>query len=446
MARKTSINVPSRSNSITTYGSRHGSIVTYDDYNSDEYSSMHIPKSVLERKAPSALPRLQDAGSPFPQLVGTSASESIYLLKSETKLSPWKWLVVPYCFLYMGAYVMSSATFVQYVYKRVEHEMFADRDKFNITLGCFANTSDPNYQRQMAVQARVSHWNMYFSLAAGIPALFASFILGSSSDRFGRKFLFFLPCLGAVIRMTVCTVGIYLNFNLLYFLIGFFLEGLTGYIATMLLVSFTYVADITPPKGKLRSFGITMIELVNGIAATIFSFATGYFIQNKGYFYPMLTSGVLVAITMFIVIFIVESYPKDKRNMTETMFDKLKTIYDLFIGASNKGRRWMYNSLMLVFLLTMFTSFGRQSVEPLYQLDTPFCWSPEKLGYFGSLKSLLQQIFGMGLIKLLQQGMSDESMAMLGCVSFGASFVLEGLAQTDTVMYIGKGIAPCRLD
>ncbi|XP_045186641.2 solute carrier family 46 member 3-like [Mercenaria mercenaria] len=443
--RKSSFNIPSRSNSINTYGSRHGSIITYDDYDSDDYSTMHVPKSILDRRMSAGLPTISHADSPVPQLVGTSPSDSVYLIRPNTKVSPLKWLVVLYCFLYMAAYVMSSATFVQYIYKRIQTEMFPDKDKYNISVNCYSNTSDPHYKKQISVQEKASNWNMYYSLAAGIPAMFASIIMGASTDRFGRKFLFYLPCLGALVRLSVCTAGIHFNFNRLYFLIGFFVEGLTGYMATMLLVTFTYVADITPPKGKQRSFGITMIELINGIAMTVFSFATGYFIQDMGYFYPMLTSGALVFLCLFITIFIPESFPKDKRNLRESTFEKIKTIYNLFLGESNRGRRWMYNTLMFVFLLTMFTSFGRQSVEPLYQLDTPFCWSPEKLGYFSALKNLLQQIFGMGVIKLFQQAMSDEAIAMLGCVSFGASFVLEGFAQTDILMYIVPALGVCGL-
>lgn len=442
--RKGSSHIPSRSSSINTYGSRHGSIIAYDDYDSDDYRTMHVPKSILERRS-SGLATISYTDSPVSHFVGTSPTDSVYLIEPVTQLSPRKWLVIPYCFLYTAAYVMSSAVFVQYIYNRVQNEMFPDKEKFNISVGCDANTSDSHYKKQVSVQEKASDWNMYFSLAAGVPAMFASIIFGSSSDRFGRKFLFFLPCLGALIRMSVCSAGIYFNFNFLYFLIGFLLEGLTGYIATMLLVSFTYIADITPPKGKQRSFGITMIELINGVAATVTSFGTGYFIQYTGYFYPMLTAGVLVFVCLVLVIFIQESFPEDKRSMNESVFEKLKTIYSLFFGESNRGRRWMYNSLMFVFLLTMFTSFGRQSVEPLYQLGSPFCWSPEKLGYFSSLKSLLQQIFGMGVIKLLQKVMSDEAIAMLGCVSFGASFVIEGLAQSDLLMYIVPVVGVCGL-
>ena len=429
--------VPSRSNSINAYGSRHGSIITYDDYDSDDYRTMHVPKSILERRTSSGIATISHADSPEPQLVGTSL-DAVYLIRPASKLSPRKWLIAVYCILYMGANVMSSASFVQYLYNRLQKEIFPDNGMFNISLYCFSNTSDPHYKLQNSVQKEASKWNMYYSLATGIPAVFASIILGSSSDRFGRKFLFYIPCFGALIRTAVCAAGIYFDFKLDYFLIGYFAEGLTGYMATTLLTTFAYIADITPPKGKQRSFGIAMIELANGTAVTLVSFATGYFIEDMGYFYPMLASGVMVVLNILIIIFIPESFPKDKRNLQESTFDKITTIFKLFFGESNKSRRWMYNTLMLVFLLTMFTSFGRQSVESLYLLDTPFCWSSEKLGNFTSLKMLLQQIFGMGVIKLLQKAMSDEAIAMLGCVSFGASFVLEGLAQTDILMYIGR--------
>ncbi|KAH3845070.1 proton-coupled folate transporter-like [Dreissena polymorpha] len=422
-----------RRHSLTprSYGTtaRHGSL-PYGIYD-DDYRKT-LPQSVMERKMSSAQPPDYRTN-----LVGSSVNEAVYLIAMQPEVSPRKWLVAPYCFLYMAAYVATQAAFTQYLYKRVQGELFPNVSQINETFGCNVNTSDPNYKMQTKVQQEAASWSMYYKLANGIPALFACIILGSSSDKFGRRFLFVLPCVGAIIRTGVCVVGIYFKFDLLYFIIGFFIEGLLGFVPTMLLVCFAYIADITPPRGKKRALGITLVELFNGIGATVFSFVTGYFIQDTGFFYPMLTSGVLVVIALFLVFFIPESFPPDKRNSEDSVFDKMSTSFSLFFSSANAGRRWMYNILMLVFAITMFDIFGSDSVEPLYQLGVPFCWSPEKLGYYSAAKNLLQNAVGMGLIKCMQAVMTDESIAMIGCVTFAANFVAEGLAKTDLVMYIG---------
>lgn len=430
-----------RGSSFIGYGSTQGhNSLTNTQYDVDE--TLNIPNSIIERrlsvKSPDVGSRRASAYKDMPNLVGYSATESVYLLSPKIHLSTRKWLIVPISFLYMAAYFSCQSVFTQYIYKRIQHQIYPDIDSFNETSVCYTNKSDPNYEKQTTVQQKASEWSMYFSLAAGVPAIFCSIIFGSSSDKYGRKLFFFLPLLGALVKMTVCVVGIYLKFDLVYFLIGFVFDGLSGYVATLLLITFTYVADITPPRGRQRSLGITLIELFNGIGITLSNFGTGYFIQDTGFFYPMLACGIAIFIALVLVIFLPESFPRDKRNPIDSVCDKLKTVSGMFFSSSNSGRRWMYHFLMLIFELTVFSQFSCTSVETLYLLNAPFCWTPEKLGYYSAVKSLMQNAVGMGLFKVLQKVMSDESIAMLGCVSYGANYVIEGLAQNDVMLYIGK--------
>ncbi|XP_052280314.1 proton-coupled folate transporter-like isoform X2 [Dreissena polymorpha] len=423
---------PPRRHSLTphSYGVtvRHGSLSC--GINDDDYRNT-LPQSVIERKMSAAQP---DYGA---NLEGSSINDEVYLIHKQPHMSARKWLVAPYCFLSMAAYISSSAAFTQYLYRRVQEQLFPNVNQINETVGCFVNTSDPNFEMQTRVQQEAAVWSMYYNLAVGIPALFACIFLGSSSDKFGRKFLFVFPCLGVMIRTGVCVAGIYFKFNLKYFIIGFFIEGLLGYIPTMLLACFTYIADITPQIGKKRSLGITLIELFNGVGGTVVSFVFGYFIQDTGFFYPMLTSGILVVIALVLICFLPESFPPDKRNPEGSVLDKIFTSFKFFFSSADAGSRWMYNILILAFSITVLSGFGTDSVEPLYQLNAPFCWSPEKLGYYGAAKYLLQNVVGMGLIKLMQAVMADESIAMIGCVTYAANYAIEGLAQNDLYLYIG---------
>lgn len=437
--------VPTAYGSLKTPHVRKGSIqAQYGSLGDTPVDTECVPNSVLERRSSMASQseRKQSVSSTTSERITSKLSTPIHFKNHENTFSNRKWFLGPFCFLYAAAYVSSTSVFVQYIYQRIHHEMFPDINSFNIS-GC--NKSDINFKNQNAVQARASSWNMYYNLATGVPAMLASILLGSSSDKFGRKFLFFLPCIGALVKLSVCALGIYLNFNLWYFMIGFVFEGFSGYISTMLLAAYTYIADLTPPTGKQRSLGITLIELTNGIAATILSFVTGYFIQGTGYFYPMLMSAIFVFVCIFIVFLIPESFPKNKRISNESVGEKLVSAFAIFFGASNKEQRWRYNILMLIFSLTMFASFGQSSIEPLYQLDTPFCWTPEKLGYYGALSTLVQQIIGMGMIKLLQNIMSDEAIAMFGSLSYGAGYLIEGLAKTDIIMYMAPVVGICGL-
>lgn len=352
----------------------------------------------------------------------------------ESNRSPFRWLVVPMCILYFGAYITSYITIQQYVYIKIQ------RDKFpNVTFNssipiCKANESDPKYKTQTEVQKESAEWMSYFALATGIPAIFSNLILGSYTDRFGRKFLFFLPCIGVFIHIAVNAIGIYTDFALYWFIPACIFEGLTGQLYALLLVAFSYTADITRP-GKERSFGIVLIELAIGVGIAGFSFASGFFIQNTGFFWPMLSAGIYVALTLVLVILLPETYPKEKRTKMSSPWEFLNNSFSLFFGKQNYGKRWMYNILMLIFIFSMFPVFGRSNVETLYQLNNPFCWDPKHVSWFVALRSAASQIVGMGLVKPLQYVLSDEAIAILGSLSFMAGFTTEGLAQSEDLIY-----------
>lgn len=416
---------------------RHGSLGVNVDYD-----AVSIPGSVVERYRKSGKLNQDLEEGNLPNLAATSNSDTIYLVHSESYTQSWrKWLVGPYCFLFMAAYITSYYTFTEYVYAKVQSDLFPDVSFSGSNGSCNVNKSSQEYKDQIVVQEHSSNWNTYISLSVGIPAVFSNMILGSSTDKFGRKFLFILPCIGTMIRLIVTVIGIYTRFNLAYFFSGYIIEGMTGQMFTMFLVSFTYVADITPENGKQRSFAITIVELTIAISLAVFSFTTGFFIQNYGFFYPMLSAGIMMAICFIIALFIPETFPPEKRDPDESsVFSKLSTAFSLFFGEANRGRRWMYNVLILAFTVTMFGIFGRTSVEPLYQLDEPFCWSSEKIGYYAALRAILQPVIGIGTVKFLQKYLSDVSIGILGSVSYICGNVVEGIARTDAVIYIGKAM------
>jgi PCFT/HCP family folate transporter-like MFS transporter 1/3 len=213
---------------------------------------------------------------------------------------------------------------------------------------------------------------------------------------------------------------------------------MTGQMFAMLLACFSYIADMTKSREKQRTFGITMMELAIGIAGTIFSFVGGFFIKAVGFLYPMLFSGVLICAAAITAYFIPESFVKSKKSRESSIFETFTAAVKLFVGPLNRGYRWILNTLLLVFTLTIISFIGRFSIDSVYQLGPPFCWSPEKLGYYGALRGSLQQAVGIGLLKLLQRLISDETIAMVGCVSSSAGLVLQGLANSDAALYIGE--------
>ena len=344
------------------------------------------------------------------------------------------WLIVPICLLYFGGFLTASFTIQQFVYRKIQQDQYPNVTFNSSVPVCEVNESDPNYNLQTKVQQKSALWMLYLGLASGIPAIFSNLILGSYTDRFGRKYLFFLASAGSFTSLMINAIGIYVDLPLYGFIPSFILDGLTGSGYVIILVSFSYIADITQ-AGPNRTFRITIIEFSVGLGSAGFSVLAGYLVQNMSFFLSMVIAAVLIALTILLVVLLPESFPEEKRTSSSTTpCSNVFTAFKFFFGRSNAGKRWMYNLLILAFL---FSRLQSNSVETLYQLNNPFCWDPEQISWYMAVSSALLLV-GVIVVKPLQRVFSDEGIAVLGCVSAIASYTIEGLAQNSAMLYIGK--------
>ena len=324
----------------------------------------------------------------------------------------------------------------QYVYVKIQRDNFPNVTIKSVPL-CNANESDPDYQIQQEAQRHAADWQSYFTMAMGIPATVTNLILGSFTDRFGRKFLFFLPIIGGCINMAIFTCGVHFNFDLHWYIPGCVLEGLTGSAYALLTATFGYTADLTNANQD-RSMGIVLVNLMYGLSMTIFSISQGFFVQNVGFFWPMIFSVIAMFVILILISLLPETLPKEKSAQSKSVGDTLYSTVELFCGKENAGYRWMYNLLLMTFTVGIFTALGRMQVEALYQMNDPFCWDPKHLSWFAAISMGAQGVLGMSIVKPLQKLLTDESIALIGIISLIGGTVLEGLAWNDAALYACK--------
>lgn len=354
------------------------------------------------------------------------------------RIRTWRHLLIGIVsFLYFSGMNMGVFIISQYIYRRIQIETYPNKTFQTGVSYCAFNKSDPDVQKLAYVQQKATDFNIVFSIVAGVPSIFFNIVMGSYTDKFGRKFLILISMTGTLVRVLVCLLGVYIVMDNRLFAIGFGIEGLSGQAFAYLLASYAYISDITTSKD--RAVGIVFNEVAIGLGISLPTFATGYFIQSYGFVYPLITAalflGVAIAVTLTLLP---ESYPANKRQPPSQRCMNLRHSVEFYYASWNYGFRWKFTVAVLVFYLSMVTVLGRSGVETLYQLNAPFCWDPQKLGIFGALRTLLQQTLGMVCVAILKRFLQDESIAIVGCVSMAASFVIEGLAKTDTVIYIGK--------
>lgn len=351
-------------------------------------------------------------------------------------------LVWPVAFLFVTAYNLTFASFGQYVYIKLQNENFPGIHVNKTTAFCEVNTSSVNFKIQEDVQQKAATWGIYLYLSGGLTSIIANFIMGAYTDRFGRKFLFILPCIGTMLRTAMAIVGIYYNLPLYYYIAGYFLEGCTGQIFNIFQIVYLYAADITE-TGKARSIGIVIVELAFGLGTVAPTLAVGFILEaTDSFLMPFYISLGILGLTLFLMFLLPETYPKEIRSQRKyiSRFENLRDSFDLYFSKKNSGRRWMYIVSILVFSLSVYNLFGRTAMEGLFLLNYPLCWSPTKIGIFGALRMGFQQILGMAMVKVFHLCMNDEMIAVIGCISYSASFVIEAFATNDLMMYLGESI------
>lgn len=342
-------------------------------------------------------------------------------------------------FLNLFGYMMSSGVSGLYVPLYLSRKLYPTRT-VPVSKGsiCIVNETKASPESE-AIQKEAALFSIYQTLVLGIPAVISNVFLGAFSDRLGRIFLFLTPASGQFISKTILLFCIYYNLDINYILIGSGIEGISGGVLAIVMASFAYIADITE-KNKQRSAAIAYLEIAVGVGVVVGRLSTGYFIKATDYVWPQMTACCILSLSIFIIIFVLPETMtlNTKKTITGTSYmNYIRAIFSFYISKSNKGKRWKYNLCILIFLTTSFTIVGKPSVETLYQISHPFCWDSVKVGLYGSLAGLFQNVICMGMIKVLHLCLSDEGVAILGSISGISGFVITALATTDILLYIG---------
>ncbi|XP_046575208.1 solute carrier family 46 member 3-like [Haliotis rubra] len=171
----------------------------------------------------------------------------------------------------------------QYLYKRYYDEEFdnstGSTNTPNQTSKCYVNESDPGYMLQERVQEKTSDIQTLITVIGSSGALVSCMFLGAYSDFLGRRFLFIVPLVGLVLKFWLFSGVIYWNLDLSYMYIGEVFEGISGGYNGVILASYAYTADNTPPKNS-RTVGIALIDFTTYLATAASQVITGYFIKD----------------------------------------------------------------------------------------------------------------------------------------------------------------------
>jgi DHA1 family tetracycline resistance protein-like MFS transporter len=203
-------------------------------------------------------------------------------------------------------------------------------------------------------------------------------IVGSLSDKYGRKPLLLLSIGGTFISLILLGVAR----SIVMVLISRFLDGITGGNIT---VAQSYIADSTSKEDRSKGFGL--IGMAFGLGF-IFGPLFGGLLMNISIQAPPLVAAGIAAINLVVIAFVLpESHPKEKRNSIR----KIRIIdIDAFRQVLSQDSSRKFLSIIFFYTLafntfeTMFSSHSMMAVGLTPQARGLI------LAYMGVLIALMQ--------------------------------------------------------
>lgn len=193
-------------------------------------------------------------------------------------------------------------------------------------------------------------------LKASYPLMqfFGSPVLGTLSDRLGRKIVLTYALSGSIVGYIIFAIGIiYQNIWLLF--AGRIIDGLTG---GNIAVIYSAIADISDKKSKTKNFGL--VGMAFGIGFIIGPFIGGVtsnpeIVSWFNYATPFWLAAALITINLLLVQV---WFPETLKTKTYTKITPFSSIKNLSNAIQMKGFRSLFLVIFLVFLgFTFFTQF-----------------------------------------------------------------------------------------
>jgi DHA1 family tetracycline resistance protein-like MFS transporter len=256
--------------------------------------------------------------------------------------------------------------------------------------------------------------------------LFSGPILGSLSDRYGRRPILITCLFGTAIAYALFGLAD----SLIILFLAVFLDGLTG---NNLTTSFTYVADVTTPEERSRGMGMVSAAFGLGLMAGP---ALGGLLSSYGLFVPAFVAAAIALVnTIYGILILPESLPPEKRSHHRP---SLNFVSQLRTVLSIQNTRL---PLLAVFFLN-FAFAGLQTNFPLFS-NARFEWDARQNGFLFAFVGVVSVFVQGFLFGQLQPKVGEKRLSLIGLVLFSLGMAGIALVPTAWMIYPLVGIAAC---
>ncbi len=268
-------------------------------------------------------------------------------------------------------------------------------------------------------QADQAFWYGVVTFAFGLANFFGSPVLGALSDRYGRRPVLLLGFCGLALSFFATALA-----TAVWMLIV--VRLVSGAMQSNLAVANAYVADITPPEGRAKRFG--MLGAMFGVGFILGPVAGGL-LGAIDLRLPFFVAGSLALLNLLYGYFVLpESLPAERRHAIH--WSAANPVASLRGLAQLKGA----GRLVAVVACSGLAQFLLYTSWVLYT-TFKFGWGPLENGWSLAAVGVVSAIVQGLLLGRLLKRFSPQRLAVLGLVSSTLAYAAWGAATEGWMMF-----------
>ena len=271
-----------------------------------------------------------------------------------------------------------------------------------------------------------AYWTGVFAFAFSLVQFFSAPIQGALSDRYGRRPVILLSCLGLGLDFVLMALAP----SLAWLFVGRIISAVTS-------ASFTtanaYIADVVPAEQRAKSYG--MIGAAFGLGFIVGPLVGGM-LGGIDHRLPFWCAASLALLNFLYGLFVLpESHPVERRSQA---FD---WKHAKPMGGVKMLREYPHIwGLVAVVFLANFAHYVYPSTFVLFA-DAAYGWKEKQAGYVLAVVGVLSVIVNVVVVGRMVKALGERRAMMLGLACGTAGFVVYGLAGSGWLFLLGLPIS-----
>lgn len=271
-----------------------------------------------------------------------------------------------------------------------------------------------------------AYWTGVFAFAFSLVQFFSAPIQGALSDRYGRRPVILLSCLGLGLDFVLMALAPSLG----WLFVGRIISAVTS-------ASFTtanaYIADVVPAERRAKSYG--MIGAAFGLGFIVGPLIGGV-LGDIDHRLPFWCAASLALLNFLYGLFVLpESHPLERRSKA---FD---WKHAKPMGGVKMLREYPHIwGLVAVVFLANFAHYVYPSTFVLFA-DAAYGWKEKQAGYVLAVVGVLSVIVNVMVVGRMVKALGERRAMMLGLACGTAGFVVYGLAGSGWLFLLGLPIS-----